>query len=611
MLNQNAGGPLRILIVDDAVDVDGRARGLPARFPRRADKRDGVPRIAVDDKGRNPARALFGERKDIKRVQGKRIVAGPGDVDALDGGNLLGTRRCQIERKIRAVERQRIGAGSAVDIGEGKVGHGYAVVPGAAANHVRPAVSGQRIVPGAADEGVRCGGSNEGLRRRQDNRSAIDNVAFPGQVAAVIAVRRADEKIIKTVAVDVAGPRNAKAGKVSRRVAPDNETDFGAQRRQIDDAAAGAVVDAETIAGSEQHIGAASIVAGFVVRRRADDNIGEAVAVDVPGVGDALAEFLAGIGGLNDKAFIGAEIGERDCLAACAIWRAKGLVPAIDHIRLTGIAARRAVDKNCADHNVVETVAIDVAGRGDAAAQLAGRLFAEHDETVLPGQSRNVDQAAHAEAARLSEHHIGFAGVRRPAGGPTRTDDNVGEPVAINVPGRSNVPAGITIVDVAPDNEAVGRRQKRHVEDLPTAGQNADTGADAEKHIGFPGAIPAVIIVRRADDEIVEAVAVDVAGRGDAAAQLIVGGVASDDEAVIGREVSNRDHLAAVRCDNAEIARFPVHDIGLAGVLPRIVAEHRADNEVGEAVAVDVPGAGNAPAQLVSGNGVAGDEEAG
>ena len=54
----------------------------------------------------------------------------------------------------------------------------------------------------------------------------------------------------------------------------------------------------------------------------------------------------------------------------------------------------------------------------------------------------------------------------------------------------------------------------------------------AEHHIGLAGIAAAVVAVGRADDQVVEAVAVDVAGRGDAAAGLVAVGIALDDEAV-------------------------------------------------------------------------------
>ena len=85
----------------------------------------------------------------------------------------------------------------------------------------------------------------------------------------------------------------------------------------------------------------------------------------------------------------------------------------------------------------------------------------------------------------------------------------------------------------------------------------------AEDDIGLAGIGAAIVAVRRADDEVVEAVAVDVAGRGDAAARLVVGGVALDDEPVgrsEGREVDGR-----------EAAGLAENDIGLAGMAAAIV----------------------------------------
>ena len=167
-------------------------------------------------------------------------------------------------------------------------------------------------------------------------------------------------------------------------------------------------------------------------------------------------------------------------------------------------------------------------------------------------------------------------------------------------------------IDIAPYDESAGRRQERHVKGLPVVAiRLTEIAVAAENHIGFTGALTAIVIERRADNEVIKPVAVDVAGRRHAASQLIVRAVARDDEAVIGGKAVNLDHLAAVRGGSAETVGFSVHNVGLAGVTMGVVAEHRADDNVGEAVAIDIAGAGNAPAQLIGWDVVAGDEEAG
>ena len=81
----------------------------------------------------------------------------------------------------------------------------------------------------------------------------------------------------------------------------------------------------------------------------------------------------------------------------------------------------------------------------------------------------------------------------------------------------------------------------------------------AEDDIGLAGIVAAADVAaraRRADEEVVEAVAVDIAGRGDAAARMVVVDIALDDEAV-GR-------IEGSEVDVAEARRLAENDIGRA-----------------------------------------------
>ena len=90
-----------------------------------------------------------------------------------------------------------------------------------------------------------------------------------------------------------------------------------------------------------------------------------------------------------------------------------------------------------------------------------------------------------------------------------------------------------------------------------------------------------------ADDQVVEAVAVDVARRGDGKPAPVKGIDAVEAEAV--RAVERREVEA-----RRKPRRLAEHDVALAGIGVRAwVAAKGADDDVGEAVAVDVPGRGD------------------
>ena len=170
----------------------------------------------------------------------------------------------------------------------------------------------------------------------------------------------------------------------------------------------------------------------------------------------------------------------------------------------------------------------------------AGRERREVDH--LP--ARAVDRA---EARRLAEHHIGLAGIVAAVVAAVRPDDQVGEAVAVDVARRGDAVAGVVARRIALDDEAVGRRESvvRSITCRPPAVDRAEARRLAEHHIGLAGIGAAVVAAGRADDQVGEAVAVDVARRGDAAAGLVARRIALDDEAVGGRERREVDHLPA------------------------------------------------------------------
>ena len=183
-------------------------------------------------------------------------------------------------------------------------------------------------------------------------------------------------------------------------------------------------------------------------------------------------------------------------------------------------------------HNQVgEAVTVDVAGRGHRLAGYIVRAFATDDEAAVAGGDRGqVD--LRRKIAGVAKHHVAVAClVACVAGavGDQSPDENVIEAVAVDVAGRGDRIAGRIARILAMDDEAAIAARDRGEVNL-----RREAGGLAEHHIavarpraGVAGAVSA----RSPDDDIVEAVAVDIAGRGHRASRHIVRVLAMDDEA--------------------------------------------------------------------------------
>src|SRR4029079_2310324 len=130
-----------------------------------------------------------------------------------------------------------------------------------------------------------------------------------------------------------------------------------------------------------------------------------------------------------------------------------------------------------------------------------------------------------------------------------------------------------------------------------------------EQDVRLTGLSVSVIAPRGADDQVVKAIAVDVAGSGHAAAETIASEIATDQESL--RRCQNReiDHLPTGAVGRAEAARRAEQDISFAAAGAAIVAQRRTDNDVTEAIAIDVTRRRYAVAGLVGGD-ITADNEA-
>src|SRR5262245_33752657 len=112
--------------------------------------------------------------------------------------------------------------------------------------------------------------------------------------------------------------------------------------------------------------------------------------------------------------------------------KARGLAEHDVAVARTGACVARTVTAVCPDDQVVEAVAVDVAGRGYGLAGPIVRILAMDDEAAVTGRDHGeVDRRP--KAGSLAEHHVAVA---RIAAGVGRTvaavcpDDEIVEAVA-------------------------------------------------------------------------------------------------------------------------------------------------------------------------------------
>ncbi|MEZ5863578.1 MAG: hypothetical protein R3D25_05685 [Geminicoccaceae bacterium] len=206
-----------------------------------------------------------------------------------------------------------------------------------------------------------------------------------------VGVARTHEQVVEAVAVHVADPRHRPAEAV-------------AIGRPAHDEAVAAVEIAEAEAGGEALVGAEDHVGGTIrpeirpgCRVGADDDVGEAVAVQVAGPGEAEPGKAVLVGPLDDEAVAAVEIGRIEARLARP-------GPAEDDIGLARLGEPVRARVLAADGDVGEAVAVDVAEHGDAAARLVEHGAALDAEPVLAVERRKLDPLA--EPAGLAAHDI-------------------------------------------------------------------------------------------------------------------------------------------------------------------------------------------------------------
>ena len=325
----------------------------------------------------------------------------------------------------------------------------------------------------------------------------------------VVVIGHADDDLDLAVAVDVAGRAHRVAEIGVSLIVSGGPVGGGGG------AAGGAVVD----------IGL-RLVRSIVVRLGcADDDVVVAVAVHVPGRPHRVAEVVVGYVPCNRPSSGDRQPGGRASVEVGPACFVRGSV-----VILT-------------DDDVVVAVAVHIPGRPHCPAQAS--LIAGLDAPVRGG--RKPSRRAVVDTGPVCSSKISVC-----------ANDHIVVAVIVDVPGRPHRVAklGVGLVALGGPVRGSGKPPRRAVVDIDAA-----------------LVVLAVVIFRRADDDVVIAIAVDVPGRPHRVAKLGVGLVA----------------LGAPGRGGGQAGWGTVIDVGPAFVLLTVTVHDRADDDVVVAVAVDVP----------------------
>ncbi len=357
-------------------------------------------------------------------------------------------------------------------------------------------------------------------------------------VGVVRGARRADGDVVVVVAVRVAhaGHAGADVDQVELRL----DDCVRVRRAAAADASRATVVDERRAdAGRPQ------------VEGRADDDVVEAVGVDVARAVDAAAELGARLVRLQDR------VGERRETAADA------RRPAVIDERQSLVALPRVVDVRAGD-DVVVAVAVRVARSGHRDAEIGGSLI-RLDERVC-GRGRPV---ADAGRPAVKNEHRARVHDRRVV--PSGADDDVVVAVVVDV-ARTGDARAEERADLVRLDDRVGVRRQ------PVA----DSGRASMKDEGHALVRLAQGVAAVSDDDVAVAVGVDVAR-------------ARDHEVQGGRRVGLDDPVDRGGRAVGDAVGAAVEDQRRALLRSEIVPGG-GDDHVGVAVAVDVARAGHAVA---------------
>ena len=219
--------------------------------------------------------------------------------------------------------------------------------------------------------------------------------------------------------------------------------------------------------------------------------------------------------------------------------------------------------------------------------------------------------------ARLPPDHVGLPRTIAAVIAIACPDDHIGVAIAIDIPRRRNRIAKFIVCRIALDDEAgiaeaggvnICTRRSGFSPDHVGLPSIADGDSD-DVVIADGDSDDGVIAIVGPDEQIGVAIAIDIPGRRNRPAKLIIRRIALDDEAGI-TKIGGVDNPPIIGALGAERTRFPPNHVGLAGIVAAVIAIVGPDDQIGVAIAIDIPGRRNRPAKLITRR-IALDDEAG
>jgi hypothetical protein len=153
--------------------------------------------------------------------------------------------------------------------------------------------------------------------------------------------------------------------------------------------------------------------------RRADDEIGEDVAIGITGTGDAGARAVVRVDTVDPET-VRAQRGQID----------RGAAVLAEHgLAFAGRRVPARVSTECPYDQVGEIIAVDITGAGGAATRAVAGVDDVDPEAAAAQRARG-----NRPSAGLAEHHVGLAGKAVAAAiGTVGADGQVGQPVTIDI----------------------------------------------------------------------------------------------------------------------------------------------------------------------------------
>ena len=544
--------------------------------------------------------AVAAPERVVAAGPGHAVVAGPGQEDLVarlapgidTGGQPVCARRAGeggmafaaaaedhvglacIRRPFVARGRAGDQVGEAVGIHVARGGKAGAKALAGAADHDEPVRGGQRgLVENPAPRVLAA--------KPGKPRPAVKHVGRARIGAARVVARHADGDVVEPVRVEIANPRDRGAPAVVARPAQ-HQPVAGGQRRQVDPPGAAA-------GPAEEEDGLAATVARQPLRQ-ADQQVGQPVAIGIARRGDGQAARIGSRARPDREAVAPVKRGKVDHPASAAVGAAEAVGAAVDHVGIAAVAAARG------DDQVAQPVAVDIARARHAVAGRPRIVVAPDHEAIRRGQRGQVDPAAVGAGAEDD-----VARAARPLGGAKH---EVGAAVAVHVAGGGHAPGAAA--GVAADREALGGGQAAEVDHgAAVRTRRSETVLRPEDHVGTR---PHSRARRAGNEEVGQPVAVDIPRRRNGDAGLVAGGCPLDHETPAGVEAVEVDHPAAAQ-PGSERAGAAEDHVGRARIRAARVHARRADEDIGEAVAIDVAGRRHAGARRVAGTGAT-DHEA-